>query len=56
MPSKENGKLEGVLLRMKSSEEGLPWWSSGWESILQYGGRGFDPWLESWDSLQPRGN
>ena len=22
----------------------LPWWSSGWESICQCRGHGFDPW------------
>ena len=24
--------------------QGLPWWSSSWESACQYWGHGFDPW------------
>ena len=27
-----------------TSSVGLPWWSSGWESVLQCRGRGLDPW------------
>ena len=29
---------------LKCTQWGLPWWSSGWESILQCRGHRFDPW------------
>ena len=31
----------------RTSSVGLPWWSSGWESILQCRGRRFNPWSRS---------
>ena len=31
----------------RTSFVGLPWWSSGWESILQCRGRRFNPWSRS---------
>ena len=30
--------------RIKISNQGLPWWRSGWESACQCGGHGFEPW------------
>ena len=32
--------------RIKKFCQGLPWWSSGWESTCQGRGRGFHPWSE----------
>ena len=32
------------LYILKIKDMGLPWWSSGKESALQYRGHGFDPW------------
>ena len=32
------------ILESKSPPWGLPWWSSGWESVCQCRGNGFDPW------------
>ena len=29
---------------LKSSDGGLPWWRSGWESACQCRGHGFEPW------------
>ena len=50
----EQGRLTSLGLRSnnsykvaKSTDPGLPWWSSGWESALQFRGHGFDPWLGS---------
>ena len=28
----------------KSDQGGLPWWRSGWESVCQCRGHGFEPW------------
>ena len=28
---------------------GLAWWSSGWDSVFQCRGSGFNPWSGSWD-------
>ena len=32
------------LKKKNTKKTGLPWWSSGWESICQRRGHGFDPW------------
>ena len=36
-----NGTLRGAS---ETFFVGLPWWSSGWESVLQCRGHGLDPW------------
>ena len=42
-------RIIGTCLNFQSRTDlmGLPWWSSGKESILQCRGRGFYPW--SWN-------
>ena len=38
--------LRAKFNRIKKFCQGLPWWSSGWESTCQGRGHGFDPWSE----------
>ena len=37
------------LWHLKTKMQGLPWWSSGWESVFQCRGHGFNPWSGNWD-------
>ena len=32
------------LCCLQNSQQGLPWWRSGWESACRCRGRGFEPW------------
>ena len=38
------------VLNSRNWIQGLPWWSSGWDSIFQSRACGSYPWLGSWDS------
>ena len=44
MPYQPWSRQRFIQQDIKSTDHGLPWWRSGWESACQCRGHGFEPW------------